>query len=104
MEAGKLRHIVSIQEASTHREGMDVIQDHTTVADRHCDIMQLMGREVERAKQIHADAEYQIRMRFFEGLTTKHRLLFGSRTFEILNINNVMERNIEHILLCKESL
>ena len=45
---------------------------------------------------------HRIKMRYVAGLTNKMRLVFGTRTFDILDIDNVEERNVEMILTCKE--
>jgi len=43
-------------------------------------------------------------VRYFPGLTPKHRIKFGDRVFDILGINNVRELNIGLEILAKERL
>lgn len=65
-------------------------------------IRQLNGQERFEAQQIQADATHEIKGRYYSGLTPKHRLKFGARTFNIVSVNNVEEANINHELRCRE--
>jgi len=103
MFSGKLRHRISHQQGTSTRNGLDTVTTFATVATIWGGMKKLYGREVERAKQIHAEAEFEFRFRYFATLGVKDRLLFNGRTFEILDVNNVEERNIELIVLAKET-
>ena len=78
MQAGKLRHRVQIQAPT------DVRDDHggntrtwTTIATVWGSVEPLSGRELFEAQQVHARAAVRIRVRHYEGLTTKHRLVLA---------------------------
>ena len=62
------------------------------------------GKEVYVAKQLHAESNMKVRIRYFNGLTTTMRVLFGVRELDILHIQNTNEANIELVLWCKEVL
>jgi len=63
----------------------------------------LSGREAENARQNYASATLKVTMRYWPGLTPKHRLLFGSRVLEIGHVDDLEQRNEWHVLLCSES-
>ena len=105
MRIGQLRHKVAIQAATETRSASgDVIKTWATASTVWAAIWPLSGKEFYAARQIHADATTKIRMRPYSGLTTKHRLLFGSRTFDILHIANMDERGAQLDLICTEHL
>jgi SPP1 family predicted phage head-tail adaptor len=62
----------------------------------------LQGRELWTAKQVVAEVTHRIRFRHLSGVVPTQRVVFGSRTFEILSVINPEERNRELELLCKE--
>ena len=60
------------------------------------------GRETVQAKQVNVDTAYQFVIRYRPDFTSLKRFKFGSRVFNILNVNNIEERNRWLIILCKE--
>jgi len=60
------------------------------------------GREFYAAQKMNAEVTAVFQIRYFPGLTVKHRILYGSRVFNILFINNVGERNEEYLVSAKE--
>lgn len=65
-------------------------------------IRQLNGREQAESQQMKATATHEIKGRYYPGLTSQHRLIFGSRTFNIVSVNNMDEANVNHTLRCRE--
>ena len=104
MRAGKLRHRVRVQEAASTRNSRgEVTLTYSTGTPHWAEVSPLSGAELERAGQIASEATHQVRMRHFEGLDSAQRILFGTRTFEIVEPpRNTDERGIELVLLCKE--
>lgn len=105
MRAGTLRHIVSIQARATTQESTYGSQDvdwSDVYSNVPVAITPLSGREREIALAIYPDSQFEIDMRYLPGITAALRVLYGTRIFEILGINNVDERNRELILTCKE--
>lgn len=47
-------------------------------------------------------ASHIIKLRYIEGLTDKHRIIFKGRILNIANVINDGELNIEHIVQAKE--
>lgn len=103
MEAGKLRHLVKVQEpmptANEFGEPEIAWVDFATV---WAAIEPLRGRERWAAQQINAEVSHRIRMRFLAGVLATFRVLFGVRAFDIQAVLNIEERNRELQLLCIE--
>lgn len=102
--AGTLRHSV-IVEAMIVVKQPDFTQTRTWTPDPvpwRASIQQLNATERFEAQQIQADATHAIKGRYYPGLTPTHRLKFGSRTFNIVSVNNVEEANVNHELRCME--
>ena len=106
--AGKLRHRVTIQKPPTTRNSFGRVEAGASwvdVADWSCDINVLRGNERDTARQQVATATHKILMRkprAFE-LTTKHRLKFGTRIFEIGYVPDLEELGFAVELLCSEA-
>jgi SPP1 family predicted phage head-tail adaptor len=105
LHAGDLRHRVAVQaRASGTGTRGEPTGSWSTVGGRWAEIINLSGSELEKARQLQADASVRVRFRFYSGLTTRHRLLFGSRVFQIGHIDDVDQLGVEHILTCSEVL
>ncbi len=103
IRAGDLRHRVAIQSrASGKGTRGQATGAWSTIATVPCSIKTLAGREAEQANKLVAAATLKVEMRYYAGLTVKHRLLFGSREINIGHVDNVEEQNIQHVLLCAE--
>jgi len=57
-------------------------------------IKQLSQREAFYGQQMESPATHRFMVRYVSGITTKHRVLFGSRTFNITRVNNLEEKNV----------
>lgn len=103
MRGGKLRNRVEIQAVTETVDSYgQPVKTWATVDKRWAAIEDSTGREFERAKQFAADMTHLVRMRFYDGLTQQHRIKFGSRIFGIESVNDMDQRNREHVLSCKE--
>ena len=103
--AGKLRHRLTVQAPSTSRDSRGRRGDTwTDVATAGAEIVALSGGEGETSRQLLATATHRVTMRYPRAyeLTTKHRLKFGSRYFNIGLIQNLGELNRMVELLCSE--
>lgn len=104
MRAGKLRHRIAIQEATTPSTayGKGIEASWATVATRWGQIRPLSGHEVRSGAVIQPETTVEIALRYYEGLTTNgHRLVHGSTIYDILSIRNTDERNREMVCSCK---
>jgi len=70
-------------------------------------VVPLNGAEYFSSQQLGVDVNVRIRLRFdslAQTITPKHRVLWGSRTFDIKTVINPQEKNKEIILMCGEAL
>jgi len=106
MQAGNLRHRVTIQQVTETRDDMGGVTQtwSTFAASLHAEIAPLSGRELLLARQVNAETTHRIRLRYRAGITPKMRVLFGSRIFAIESVLDTDERGIEVVLLCREAL
>ena len=65
-------------------------------------IRQLNGREQAESQRMKATATHEIKGRYYPGLTSQHRLIFGNRTLNIVSVDNMDEANVNHALRCRE--
>ena len=105
MRAGRLRHRITIQQVT---EGQDetgaVTETWNEFATVWADMEPIAGKEYFAAKQTMAETTHRIRIRYLSGVVPKMRVLFGSRTFDITEIINYRERNVELHLMTTEAL
>lgn len=104
--SGTLRHPLIVEVLTMERQP-DFTNKAVWTADPvawRASIRQLNGQERFEAQQIQADATHEIKGRYYPELTPKHRLRFGSRTFNIVSVNNVEEANVNHELRCREAV
>jgi len=55
-----------------------------------------------KPKKKYAEVTKVFKIRYFSGLETKHRILYGTRIFDILGIDNVDEANEQYLISAKE--
>lgn len=66
-------------------------------------ISPIQARQQFENKSVGVDATHLIKIRGLESIDEKNdQFLFGSRTFEILAVENIQERGIVKIITCKE--
>ncbi|HUU35193.1 MAG TPA: phage head closure protein [Vicinamibacterales bacterium] len=107
MRAGRLRQRVEIQQRIETRDEMGGVSEAwETVAMRWASIEPLQGRELMEAQQIASRVTMQVRMRYYEGLSPKHRLIWRAgdggvrKTLGIEAVISRDERDRDHELLC----
>lgn len=110
MRAGSLRHVVTVQAVTETRSATgDPTPTWATVSGGlHCwaEIAAVGGQERMAADTLASEATHTVTMRYRPDLTltTKHRLLWGSR---VLNVRRVDDSRIyrgERTLLCTEEV
>lgn len=98
-----MRHRIEIQTATkTRAADGGVVRTWFTVATRWGSVAPINADETTNAEQIQRTRTHDVRMRYYSGLTAGQRLKVGSRVFNIAQILNPDERNIETQILCKE--
>ena len=103
MRAGQLRHkieFLTISEAQDSTGG--TTEGETHFAWAMAEIKPVSGNEKFVANQVFPEATCQIRCRYVAGITSKNKIKFGERRFDILNPQNKDERGIELFIVAKE--
>lgn len=105
MRAGMLHEQVVIQSKSVTRDayGAEVIA-WTTHATVRASIEPLRGREYIDAKQVQADLDTRIRIRYLSTVKPTMRILWGTRVYDIISVIHVGERREETQLMCREQI
>ncbi len=110
IEPGELRHELTVEKNTPVRQDDGTVDPSWATADATNDpirakVEDLTGTEYVEAQALAAGAKVKVTMRYFSGLEpTLYRFSFGSRTLEILHVNNVESRNVLMIVLCGEKL
>ena len=108
MRAGQLRHTVSIQEQTDTSDGMGGFTtswaDISGMDAVKAAIWPLSARESLDAMKLELVVTHKIRIRYRSGITEKNRILFGSRTFNIVSLIKNDERNISLDMLATEDI
>lgn len=103
IRAGKLRHRMTVRAPTFTQDTQGgIVESWSDAGNVWGSIETLNGRELAWAGQSHSQATVQIVIRYFAGLTERHRLKFGTRIFGIESMNNEDERNVRMTLMCRE--
>lgn len=97
MRTGRQRLEATIQTIASGQDaiGGETKTPSTLVATWYCELVGVKGGEVFRGRQVHGNANHVAIGHYVAGVTTKHRLVIGARTFDILWPNNVDNRDRE---------
>jgi SPP1 family predicted phage head-tail adaptor len=103
MQAGRLRHQVTLETQSTILDTFgEESNAWTATATVWASIEPISGRERLLASGTQADITHRIRMRYRSGVAPRMRVTFGTRHFDIVSVANREERNRELELMCQE--
>ena len=103
MRAGTLRHKIEfVTDGETQDEFGCIVLGDVSYAFSMAEIKPVSGNEKFIANQVFPEATAQIRCRYVPSITPSHTIIFGSRRFNILNVQNKDERNIELYIVAKE--
>jgi len=103
MNPGELRQRLMIQSKVVTRNtfGEEVIT-FLTRGSVWGSVRPLSSREYFLSQQAQSQVSHQVTIRYFAGLRTDWRILWGTRVFDIKSVINTDEKNQEMILLCTE--
>lgn len=103
IRSGKLRHEIQIQDNTQGDDSAGGLPDSwATVATVWGNIDRVEEDEKLNAGMLQNVITHKVVIRFYDGLTVSHRLLFGTRVFEIISIEDRHEREFKHVLQCFE--
>lgn len=87
--AGDLRHRVELQAASTTRDRVGgLVTTWATLATVWAKVEPMSARESWWRQQMNAAAAWKISLRYRADLTTKHRIVYDGRTFEVRGVTD----------------
>lgn len=102
MEAGKLRHEIVIQQKSETRNTTgDVLFSWSTYLSTYAECKNLSMNELLQAHQVNSKITTKFIIRWDSGVRANMRILYRSRAYNIVGIDNFEERDIYQILLCE---
>jgi len=101
--AGDMRFRVEIQ-ANTPTLGAkgQKLDSWSTVATRWAAITPASGQHFVASEQIRNATSHKIVMRYFDGLTPRHRLKPGARYFNVLSVIDEGSLKVRHTVLATE--
>lgn len=104
IRAGQLRHRVAIQTLTeTVTAGGDITEAWATSATRWAKVEPLDGSEKYEAGAQQQRLTHKVTMRFYDGLSADHRLLYDSRVLNIAEPpTNTEERDRMTVAMCVE--
>lgn len=101
--AGQLRFRVELQRATETRDAIGgVVETWETYATVWAAVEQMSARESWWRQQMNASAAWRVTLRWLAGVTTKHRVLWQGRTFEVRGVTDVEQRRVFIELACDE--
>lgn len=104
MRAGRLRHLVTIQQdTGTTVDGSNAhVADWTTLDKVRAEVRPTGGGESYRGLQVVAEATILVIMYFRSDVTTKMRIIHEGRTLNILQVSELTGRRRDMAVQCKE--
>jgi len=104
MQAGSLRQRVTLERATEARDAYGAVTvTWSTLATVWADVQPAAGREYWSAAQTVGEGALRVRIRHFSGLTSKDRLVWDDRNWDIRSVADVGARTRELELVCTEA-
>ena len=107
MNIGGMRHRITIQK-KPDTIGRDSVGAESFSWSEHdvvwAEELPVSGREFLAAGQGQAQAVTKFRIRYLPSTTPHMRVLWGSRVFDIIHVENVNGRDKWMVLVCKEEV
>jgi SPP1 family predicted phage head-tail adaptor len=105
IDAGKLRRRIQIQANTVTQSDLgQPVDSFATVATRWASIVPASGQAFAATDQVRNDTTHKVILRYYPGLTPRHRIVYGSRVFNILSVLDEEEMHVQHTLLVQEVL
>lgn len=103
MRAGRLRQRVTLVSVADVRAADGTVSQSETDLDTvWAEIAPIRGQEFFAAQTVQSNVSVKITIRYYTGLSTKHRIRFGTRMYDIRDVINWQERNVFIELMCTE--
>jgi SPP1 family predicted phage head-tail adaptor len=103
MQAGKLRHRVTIEEATLTRDGFGgQVETWAEWITCWASVEPLQGREFLEGRREEAGVDTRIRIRYRSGVLPGMRVTWGDHTYDIESVIEPESRRRELVLMCRE--
>ena len=103
MRAGMMREVITIQaEATTTDELGGMVSVWTEQTTCWAEVMPITGYEKFNYGQVYNKVDFKMRIRHRTNVTTKHRVLWRTRKFNVEYIQNELGKYQELILYVSE--
>lgn len=103
MEAGKLRHRITIKRKLVTRDSFGGETVTLSAGDAvWASVEPMRGQEFIETQKAGVTVDTRIRIRYRPGLTTDMVVVWGTHTYDVLAVINVMEARRETQLMVKE--
>ncbi len=101
--ASDLDRRIELQAVTTSKDEVGgLVETWTTFATVWAQVRQASGREAWYRQQMNASGAWTIGIRWRRDLTTKHRVRYDGRTFEIRAVTDENQRRRHLMLACDE--
>lgn len=105
IQAGKLRHKITIQQSTTAVNGIGEKTDTwTTFATRRAEVTNNIGSELQNSDQVKGKRAVVFILRYLSGVSIQMRVSWDSRVFDIVDVDNVKGLNVKTVLTCVERI
>jgi len=103
--ASNMRHRISFQtEVATPDDEGGFEKTWVTSTTVWASISPVLAIKQAEFKSMGVDATHRIKIRGSIPVSEKQRILYGTRIFEILTVENIQETNVESVITCREHL
>jgi len=101
--ASDLRHLINIQSYQPSSDGEGGMFDAWgTVKTTYAAINPIRANQRQDYDSISSDVTHIVKVRGNIACNAEQRILFGVRSFEVLTVEDIQERDIVKIITCKE--
>lgn len=105
MKIADYRHLVSLQNRTQVSDNMGSTTGiWSDVVEVYAALWPIKAGELTKDGKLTMEVTHKIKIRYYPGVLPGWRILFGTRTFDILSIVNPDERNITLDLVCREEI
>lgn len=102
MEAGELRHRITLLNPADELDGTGQPASYSDWATVWAAVNPLSGRDLFAAQQLQSEVTHRVKIRYRAGVNSAMRVRFGTRIFEIDSVIDPEERHEELHLMCTE--
>lgn len=93
MFAGKLDRRIVIQAKTSTQDAYGSVSDTwASFAEVWAQYLSGAGNELFTAAQVYADTQGRFRIRYIDGITTEHRVLYNGNYYDILSVDEIGRR------------